>query len=141
MFDLGTEPCELRWLPMGPTWRSESRCLINTDCFVTTLVQAPIEISHVRTKTPNLVGDLITAGERILYRPSAVAYHPVVKDRIRKDYFLTWWFDYGRALIRERGSEASRMAYSTALSEHSKDDRNLFVAASIAMDLQYKPDT
>jgi hypothetical protein len=25
------------------------------------------------------------------------------KDRIRKDYSLTWWFDFGRASIREVG--------------------------------------
>jgi hypothetical protein len=45
----------------------------------------------------------LKAGERFWYEPSAVVYHPVVADRIQKAYFLAWWFDKGRAEIREHG--------------------------------------
>ena len=45
----------------------------------------------------------MAAGERLRYEPSALVYHPVPANRIPKDYFLGWWFDYGRALVREWG--------------------------------------
>jgi hypothetical protein len=37
------------------------------------------------------------------YEPSAVVYHPVPQGRVTKEYLLSWWFDYGRAMIKERG--------------------------------------
>jgi GT2 family glycosyltransferase len=46
---------------------------------------------------------LMAAGERLWYEPSAVVHHPVPEKRLKKSYFLAWWFDYGRALIREKG--------------------------------------
>jgi glycosyltransferase involved in cell wall biosynthesis len=46
---------------------------------------------------------LLAAGERLWYAPSAVVYHPVPEGRLRKEYFLAWWFDYGRANMREIG--------------------------------------
>lgn len=62
----------------------------------------------------NLIGNedtefgnrLLSANQRILYVPSAVIYHPVIEERLRKQYFLTYHFDQGRALIRERGDRA-----------------------------------
>jgi len=48
-------------------------------------------------------GRLIAAGESLLYEPSAKVYHPVPESRLRKDYFLAWWFDAGRARVREAG--------------------------------------
>jgi glucosyl-dolichyl phosphate glucuronosyltransferase len=46
---------------------------------------------------------LIDAGERLRYEPLAIVYHPVAQERIKKEYFLSWWFDFGRTNIRERG--------------------------------------
>lgn len=46
---------------------------------------------------------LMARGERLRYEPSAIVFHPIARERVRKDYFLDWWFDYGRALIREKG--------------------------------------
>lgn len=40
---------------------------------------------------------LLLAGERLFYEPSAVVFHPVPASRLRKSYFLNWWFDKGRA--------------------------------------------
>jgi hypothetical protein len=37
------------------------------------------------------------------YEPSAVVFHKVPEDRLRKEYFLAWWFDLGRASMREAG--------------------------------------
>lgn len=46
---------------------------------------------------------LITGGEPLYYAPSATVYHEIHEDRIRKEFFLSWWFDFGRARIREAG--------------------------------------
>jgi glycosyltransferase involved in cell wall biosynthesis len=46
---------------------------------------------------------LLKAGECLRYEPSAVVYHPVPTGRVKKDYVLSFWFDFGRATIRERG--------------------------------------
>ncbi|GAC1680538.1 MAG: hypothetical protein PVS2B2_18960 [Candidatus Acidiferrum sp.] len=32
-----------------------------------------------------------------------MVYHPIPESRLNQKYFLSWWFDYGRALIREQG--------------------------------------
>lgn len=46
---------------------------------------------------------LIRAGERMRYEPDAVVHHPVPEERLHKKYFETWWFDFGRTRIIERG--------------------------------------
>jgi GT2 family glycosyltransferase len=44
---------------------------------------------------------LLAAGERLRYEPSAVVHHPMHENRVRKEYLLAWWFDFGRAAVRE----------------------------------------
>jgi cellulose synthase/poly-beta-1,6-N-acetylglucosamine synthase-like glycosyltransferase len=46
---------------------------------------------------------VLAAGERMYYEPSAVIFHPVPTSRLRKAYFLEWWFDKGRADMRMLG--------------------------------------
>jgi len=46
---------------------------------------------------------LLSAGERLRYEPSALVYHPVQENRIKKDYFLAWWFNKARADMRVNG--------------------------------------
>ena len=43
----------------------------------------------------------MNAGEQLRYEPTAVVYHSVPKNRVHKRDFLTWWFNYGRALVLE----------------------------------------
>jgi len=49
---------------------------------------------------------LLAGGERLLYEPSAVIYHPIPENRLQKKYFLAWWFGKGRSDIRELGIPA-----------------------------------
>ena len=46
---------------------------------------------------------LLAGGERIRYEPSAILYHSVPQSRLRKSYFLAWWFDKARADARAFG--------------------------------------
>lgn len=59
--------------------------------------------SEIRNEDTEFGRRLMTGGERLRYEPSAVVYHEVPENRLRKEFFLAWWFDFGRAQIREVG--------------------------------------
>jgi glucosyl-dolichyl phosphate glucuronosyltransferase len=46
---------------------------------------------------------LIRAGEKIIYCPTAVVYHPVDAKRATKKYFRSWYYYNGRSLTRTAG--------------------------------------
>jgi glucosyl-dolichyl phosphate glucuronosyltransferase len=48
---------------------------------------------------------LMAAGLKLRYEPSALTYHPVEQNRLRQEYFLTWWFNKGRSDVRESGNQ------------------------------------
>ncbi len=58
--------------------------------------------SQIRNEDVEFGRRIIKAGERLYYEPLAVVHHPVPLHRISKEFFLSWWFDYGRASIIER---------------------------------------
>ncbi len=60
--------------------------------------------SEIRSEDTEFGRRLMAAGEKLLYEPSAIAYHPVHENRMQKNFFLRWHFDYGRAMVREWGS-------------------------------------
>ena len=103
LFDFGTEPCELAVAPYGANMAFRKQMFDKYGLFRTDLGPSPNRDIPRPNEDTEFGRRLMAGGERLLYQPSAVVYHPVFKDRIRKDYFLIWWFDYGRALIRERG--------------------------------------
>ena len=43
---------------------------------------------------------LIRSGERIVYAPEAVVYHPVDPNRLNRSYFQTWFYNDGRSSVR-----------------------------------------
>ena len=59
--------------------------------------------SEIRSEDTEFGFRLLAAGERLRYEPTAVVYHEVQKNRVRKAYFLKWWFDKARADVREIG--------------------------------------
>jgi glucosyl-dolichyl phosphate glucuronosyltransferase len=67
----------------------------------------PCPGSEIRGEDTELGHRLTAAGERILYEPSAIVYHPVPDSRVKKSYFLVWYLDHGRGLVRgwERGTD------------------------------------
>lgn len=102
-FDLGDEPCQLERAPYGANMAYRRKMFQKYGGFRIDLGPSP------RTDIPRPNEDtefgrrLLTAGERLRYEPCAIAYHPVPENRIQEGYFLTWWFDYGRAMVREWG--------------------------------------
>ncbi len=103
MFDLGDEPCELDEAPYGVNMAFRKEVFEKYGSFRTDMgPSADPKIPRPNEDT-EFGRRLMAAGERLRYEPAAIVYHPVQKNRIRKDYFLTWWFDYGRAMVREWG--------------------------------------
>lgn len=103
LFDLGDEPCRLTLPPYGANMAFQKKMFEKYGFFRTDLGPSPnTEIPRPNEDT-EFGRRLLAAGELLRYEPHAIAYHPVPENRIKKDYFLAWWFDYGRAEVREWG--------------------------------------
>jgi GT2 family glycosyltransferase len=98
-FDLGDTPCELDRAPYGANMAFQKEMFEKYGGFRTDL--GPQPRSQIRNEDTEFGRRILAAGERLRYEPSAVVYHPVPANRIQKSYFLTWYFDFGRAMVRE----------------------------------------
>jgi glycosyltransferase involved in cell wall biosynthesis len=102
-FDLGDMPQQLDRAPYGTNMAFRKEMFEKHGGFRTDLGPgASREFPHFNEDT-EFGRRLIAAGGRLRYEPSAVVYHLVFQDRIRKEYLLTSWFDYGRSVVRETG--------------------------------------
>jgi glycosyltransferase involved in cell wall biosynthesis len=54
---------------------------------------------------------LRTAGEKFVYTPHAVIYHPVEPERVQKKYFQSWYFGFGRTTMRVEGCLQGAVLY------------------------------
>ena len=102
MFDYGSEPCDLGESPFGTNMAFRKTMFEKYGGFRTDL--GPRPGSEIRSEDTDFGRRLLEAGERLRYEPSAVVYHSVPAHRIRKEYFLKWWFDKARGDIREYGT-------------------------------------
>jgi glycosyltransferase involved in cell wall biosynthesis len=104
LFDRGDVPCELDCAPNGSNMAFHRSAFEKYGCFRTDMgPSADGKIPRPNEDT-EFGRRIMAAGERLRFEPAAVVYHPVLPERLRKDYFLSWWFDYGRAVILERGT-------------------------------------
>jgi glycosyltransferase involved in cell wall biosynthesis len=101
LFDRGDEPGELDWAPFGTNMAFRRSMFEKYGGFRTDL--GPNRGSEIRGEDTEFGRRLTSAGERLRYEPQAIVYHSVPPNRLHKGYFLTWWFDFGRALVLEQG--------------------------------------
>ena len=104
LFDRGESVKELGDPPYGTNMAFRRDAFTKFGIFRTDL--GPSVGSEIRGEDTEFCLRLMNAGVPILYVPTAVVYHEVPANRLRKKYFLRWYFDYGRALIRTRGRKA-----------------------------------
>ena len=105
-FDLGASPIDLTEPPVGANMAFRKSMFEKYGHFRTDLGRRP----------GTLIGDeeiefgnrLLNGGERLRYEPSAVVHHPVQEARLRREYFLAWWFDKARAEILQDGVPRSQ---------------------------------
>jgi glycosyltransferase involved in cell wall biosynthesis len=102
-FDLGDKPRELDRAPYGANMAYRKKMFEKYGVFRTDLGPSPNSEIPRPNEDTEFGRRLLAAGERLRYEPAAVVYHPVLENRIQKEYFLDWWFDYGRAMVREWG--------------------------------------
>jgi glycosyltransferase involved in cell wall biosynthesis len=99
-FDLGNVPAELKDAPFGTNMAFRREIFYKYGDFRGDLGPRPSETRNEDTEFGRRV---MAGGERLRYVPSAVVYHEVHEGRVRKQFFLTWWFNRGRGAMRETG--------------------------------------
>lgn len=99
LFDYGPEPCILRWPPYGANMAFRKEMFEKYGLFRIDLGVSPG--NRIPNEDTEFGRRLMAAGQQLVYEPSAVVYHPVFENRLHKSYFLGWFFDYGRATVRE----------------------------------------
>jgi glycosyltransferase involved in cell wall biosynthesis len=102
-FDLGDSACELLRPPYGANMAFRKSVFERYGGFRTDMGPSPKRDIPRPNEDTEFGRRVLAAGERLRYEPSAVVYHPISQGRITQEYFLSWWFDYGRAMIRELG--------------------------------------
>lgn len=102
-FDLGDLPAELKEPPYGTNMAFRREMFNRYGDFRTDL--GPRPGSEIRNEDTEFGGRLLAGGERLRYVPTAVVYHPVPLERVRKSFFRARWFAVGRAEVRESGPQ------------------------------------
>jgi glucosyl-dolichyl phosphate glucuronosyltransferase len=101
LFEPGSKAGPLAEPPFGANMAFRRSMFERYGDFRTDLGRRPgILVSNEDTEFGNR---LLAHGERFYYEPSAVIYHPVSVERMRKSYFLAWWLAKGRSDMREFG--------------------------------------
>lgn len=101
VFDLGSQAAQLLEAPYGTNMAFRKEMFERYGHFRTDLGPRPSGL--IRGEDTEFGIRLLAGGERLRYEPSAVVHHPVQEERLRKKYFLAWWFDKGRSDIRQYG--------------------------------------
>lgn len=100
-FDFGDKPRDLDQPPYGTNMAFRKEVFDRYGGFRTDL--GPRPGSEIRCEDTEFGDRLMRAGERLRYEPAAVVYHSIPPSRVRKDFFLAWWFAHGRTAIRRIG--------------------------------------
>jgi glycosyltransferase involved in cell wall biosynthesis len=101
-FDLGLEPGELKEPAFGANMAFRREVFDKYGGFRTDLGR--MGKSMISNEDTELGRRVMAAGLRLRYEPSALTYHPVEETRLKKQYFLDWWFHKGRSDVRELGN-------------------------------------
>lgn len=101
LFDLGEKGCVLDKPPFGTNMAFPRAMFERYGGFRTDM--GPCPGSEIRNEDTEFGRRLMAHGLRLWYEPSATVHHAVSRERLTKGYFLTFWFDHGRASVREWG--------------------------------------
>jgi glycosyltransferase involved in cell wall biosynthesis len=109
-FDLGSEFKEIKTPPLGANSAFRREAFHRHGKFRLDLGVRGSK--HTITCDDTEFGErLIKAGEKIIYCPTAVIYHPVDPFRTTKQYFLSWYYYNGVSLTRTSGLPTEGVSY------------------------------
>lgn len=100
LFDKGREGGELTEAPFGTNMAFRKQTFEKYGLFRPDL--GPCPGTEIRGEDTEFGRRVLKGGECLWYEPSAVIRHAVPENRLRKEYFLRFLYDHGRASIRER---------------------------------------
>lgn len=103
IFDRGPCAGELTEAPSGNNMAYRKEAFEKYGDFRTDLGPRPGSRDPQKCEDSEFGSRLLTAGELMRYEPAAIVYHAVPASRLRKEYFLNWWFDKARSDIRAFG--------------------------------------
>ena len=104
-FDLGSEAGPLTEAPYGANMAFRKEVFESYGTFRTDL--GPRPGGGIQFSEDSEFGQrLLSKGEPLKYVPEAIVYHPVAPERLRKKYFLDWWFAKARADVQAFGPPA-----------------------------------
>jgi len=95
-FDHGEKPCELR-TSFGANMAFRRVAFEEHGFFRTDLGRGSALMLGEDTE---FCTRLLSAGEKLVYAPSAVVYHVTPRERMAKSYFQSYYFNYGRYIAR-----------------------------------------
>jgi glycosyltransferase involved in cell wall biosynthesis len=100
-FDLGDERRRLTTPPFGANMSFRRAAFEKYGLFRTDLGRTGTQLTG--GEDTEFGRRLLSGNETLVYDPQAVIYHPVEPERLRRRYFRSWYFNYGRGLVRVRG--------------------------------------
>lgn len=112
-FDRGENSSDLREAPLGTNMAFRKSAFEKYGDFHVEL--GPRPGSEIRGEDSEFGDRLLAAGERLKYEPSAIVYHPVPENRLRKEFFLAWWFHKGESEIRQLGVRPGTKYYAAGM--------------------------
>jgi glycosyltransferase involved in cell wall biosynthesis len=110
-YDLGDQNqfCRIENPPFGANLALRRDVFGKYGMFRTDL--GPVAGTTLRGEDTEYCRRLMSHGEKLLYVPRAVVFHPVPEERTTKRYFESWYFDYGRMLVRTSGPPPGAKSY------------------------------
>lgn len=95
-FDFGTVPCALRHPPFGANMAFRKEVFARYGLFRTDL--GPADGNPMgKGEDSEFASRLLRDGKTIMYAPGAVIFHPVERERLKRAYFSSWYYNYGRS--------------------------------------------
>lgn len=106
MFNPAMSPGEINEPPFGANMAYRTEMFSKYGGFRLDL--GPQPGGDIKNEDVEFGGRLLAAGKRIWYEPSAIVYHSVPSHRVRKSYFLTWWYGKARSDVRQSGASTEQ---------------------------------
>jgi GT2 family glycosyltransferase len=101
--------CQIEDPPYGANLALRKKVFDKYGLFRTDL--GPVAGTTFRGEDSEYCRRLMSQGEKLLYVPEAVVHHPVPEERTKKQYFESWYFDYGRMLVRTSAQSGATIRY------------------------------